>query len=194
MLITNTIAICDVDREVAPELLPAVTWQSYRDIDSDRPTWDGTPDLAMWRTYQAASKPAAYVLPTVHIDPKYAAKCSKKIKLNAGVDIGKGTASFVSDLNMSHVYRDDIKQLEIPPSVRRNRACLYTATIPRLKPRRITNEELADLSDNWENPTVDTSKYYQNVLRAYECDRETYLDYKADGGLCQVHNGRYYIA
>ena len=61
-------------------------------------------------------------------------------------------------------------------------------------PRYITNEELADLSDNWENPTVDTRKYYQNVLRAYECNKETYLKHKADGGLCQVHKSRYYIA
>jgi len=62
------------------------------------------------------------------------------------------------------------------------------------KPRLITDEELADLSSNWENPTVDTSKYYQNVWKAWEVDQAAYEQHKKDGGLCQQYKGRYYIA
>ena len=60
--------------------------------------------------------------------------------------------------------------------------------------RKISNQELADLSDEWENPTVDTTKYYQSVLAAFEVDRELYEQHKRDGGLCQQHEGRHYIA
>ena len=60
--------------------------------------------------------------------------------------------------------------------------------------REITAVELADISDEWENPTVDTRKYYQSVLRAWEVDEDTYTQHKNDGGLCQKFNGRYYIA
>jgi hypothetical protein len=64
-------------------------------------------------------------------------------------------------------------------------------------------EELADLSDEWENPTVDTSKYYQSVTRAWEVREFIYKKWKALGGLCQVMNPpanklagetKYYIA
>jgi len=60
--------------------------------------------------------------------------------------------------------------------------------------RQVTNQELADLSSEWENASNDTSKYYQNVLQAWEVDSETYLRYKAEGGLCKQVNDRYYIA
>lgn len=69
--------------------------------------------------------------------------------------------------------------------------------------RPITNQELADLSDEWLNPTVDTRKYRQSVLRAFEVDAETFENYRKDGGVCQTvepskSNGnttkRYYIA
>jgi len=74
-----------------------------------------------------------------------------------------------------------------------------------MKPRRITNEELANLSEAWEHPTVDTSKYYQSVLVAYEIDQETYLASKRAGHLVQkvwteiepveIEGGaRYYVA
>lgn len=63
-----------------------------------------------------------------------------------------------------------------------------------MEPRKISNEELADLSQDWENPTVDTSAYYQSALAAWEVDRETYQQHKASGGLCQVYKGKYYIA
>ena len=59
---------------------------------------------------------------------------------------------------------------------------------------KLNNKELADLSDKWENPTVDTRKYYQNVMYAYCVDEKTYNRHKADGGLCQIHDGKYYIA
>lgn len=61
-------------------------------------------------------------------------------------------------------------------------------------PRRLTNEELADISSNWENATVDTTKYYQNVFLAYEVDEPRYNFYKLTGGLCQKYKGKFYIA
>lgn len=60
--------------------------------------------------------------------------------------------------------------------------------------RKITNEELANLSKYWENSTVDTSKYYQNVYYAAEVNKEEYEQHKREGGLCQIRNNRYYIA
>ena len=62
------------------------------------------------------------------------------------------------------------------------------------QPRTISAEELANLSTRWENPTVDTSKYYQTVLRAFQVNEQTYLKHKTAGGLCQIFNGFYYIA
>jgi hypothetical protein len=60
--------------------------------------------------------------------------------------------------------------------------------------RRISNAELADLPESWENPTVDTSKYIQCVVAAYEVDKAVYLKHKRAGGLCQEHSGHFYIA
>ena len=60
--------------------------------------------------------------------------------------------------------------------------------------RKITNQELADLSDNWENPTVDINKYYQNVLYAYEVDEESYNHHKSNGVLCQKYKNKFYVA
>lgn len=60
--------------------------------------------------------------------------------------------------------------------------------------RRISNQELADLPTDWENPTCDTSKYIQSVMVAWEVDKQSYESHKRAGGLCQIHNGRYYIA
>jgi hypothetical protein len=63
-----------------------------------------------------------------------------------------------------------------------------------MKPRKINNRELADLPEAWENPKVDTRHYIQCALEAWEVDLKTYQDHKRAGGLCQVHEGRYYIA
>jgi hypothetical protein len=60
--------------------------------------------------------------------------------------------------------------------------------------RKVSNRELADLPAAWENPKVDTRKYYQCAMAAWEVDKATYENYKHDGGLCQKHKGRYYIA
>jgi hypothetical protein len=60
--------------------------------------------------------------------------------------------------------------------------------------RRITPEELGDLTNEWENPTVDVTKYFQNVLYAFEVDQVMYGEHKQNGGLCQTQNGRFYIA
>ncbi len=62
------------------------------------------------------------------------------------------------------------------------------------KPRKLSAHELADLSNDWENPTVDTRKYFQNVLEAWEVQEWVYKTCKANGSLCQVHNGKFYIA
>jgi hypothetical protein len=60
--------------------------------------------------------------------------------------------------------------------------------------REITSEELADLSDYWENTQVDHSKYTDCVIEAWEVRDWLYEKYKAVGGLCQQANGKYYIA
>lgn len=60
------------------------------------------------------------------------------------------------------------------------------------KARKITNEELADLPETWENPRVDTRKYIQCTMSAYEVDQELYETLKHAGALVQIHNGRYY--
>lgn len=64
--------------------------------------------------------------------------------------------------------------------------------------RKLSNRELAGLPSHWENPTVDTRHYYQNVLSAFEVDQATFLQHKAKGGLCQMVTGkdqaRYIIA
>jgi len=60
--------------------------------------------------------------------------------------------------------------------------------------RKVSNRELADLPEAWENPRVDTRKYIQCAMRAWEVDSETYLEWKNAGGLCQVYEGKYYIA
>lgn len=52
--------------------------------------------------------------------------------------------------------------------------------------RRITNQELADLSDEWLNSTVDTRRYYQTCLTVFEVDEETFEELKKDGVCCQV--------
>lgn len=59
--------------------------------------------------------------------------------------------------------------------------------------RKLTDLELSELSSNWENPTVDTRKYYQNVFAAWEVSKEQYIQHKRDGGLCQEYKGKYYI-
>ena len=61
-------------------------------------------------------------------------------------------------------------------------------------PRKITNEELADLPESWENATVDVSKYFPCVMRAYEVNEETYTQCKDDGDMCMVYKFRYYVA
>ncbi len=60
--------------------------------------------------------------------------------------------------------------------------------------REITAEELADLPEDWNNPTVDTTKYYQCALRAWEVTRQVYDVYTEGGGLSQERNGKFYIA
>ena len=56
--------------------------------------------------------------------------------------------------------------------------------------RAISARELADLSNEWLNATVDTSKYYMTVLDAYEVDAVTFEGWN---GPKQIYEGRYYI-
>ncbi len=59
--------------------------------------------------------------------------------------------------------------------------------------RKISNKELADLPEQWNNPTVDTTKYYQCCMKAYEVDKEAYDIANRAGCLCQVWKERYYV-
>ena len=88
----------------------------------------------------------------------------------------------------------------------RNRACLRWLAEYDLElgiGHKLEAEELADLSEEWENPTVDTSKYYQSVGAAWQVTKFIYEKYKALGGLCQKvdppsfekgASSKYYIA
>lgn len=60
--------------------------------------------------------------------------------------------------------------------------------------RKISAKELFDLSEDWENSKIDRRKYYESVADAFEVDKELYDELKNDGALCQVCDGRYYIA
>ena len=59
--------------------------------------------------------------------------------------------------------------------------------------RRITNKELCNLPETWENSRIDTSKYYESVTAAYEVDADSYQELKKAGDLCQEHKGRFYV-
>jgi len=59
---------------------------------------------------------------------------------------------------------------------------------------KLTAEQLADISSEWENSTVDTSKYYQAVMTAWEVSKDIYYDWREAGGLCQEYRGKFYIA
>ena len=60
--------------------------------------------------------------------------------------------------------------------------------------REITPQELADLPEDWENPTVDTRRYIQCAAEAWEVPQHIYDHYKKLGGLCQAYKGKFYIA
>ena len=60
--------------------------------------------------------------------------------------------------------------------------------------RKISNKELADLPEAWENSLIDTSKYIQTACEVWEVDAGTYAKHRAGGGLCQVFEGKYFIA
>ena len=60
--------------------------------------------------------------------------------------------------------------------------------------RQLSSAELADLSSHWENSKVDSSKYYDAVITAWEVSEEFYVAWKQAGGLCQQQNNKYYIA
>ena len=62
-----------------------------------------------------------------------------------------------------------------------------------MKPREITPRELADLSEDWHNAQIDTSKYYCHVLRAWEVDDWTLAQAKREGLLWQVQDGKNYL-
>ena len=70
------------------------------------------------------------------------------------------------------------------------------------RPRLITNEELADLSNEWLNSTVDIVNYHQTCMAVFEVNEETFKRLKRSGVCCQLispnkRNGntvdRYYV-
>jgi hypothetical protein len=62
-------------------------------------------------------------------------------------------------------------------------------------PRRLTDEELADLPlDHWHNVKIDESRYYVSFLKAWEVDEVTYLRAKRAGMLCRYVDGRFILA
>ncbi len=58
--------------------------------------------------------------------------------------------------------------------------------------REISNEELFNLSEDWENSKVDTSKYYENVMSAIEVSGIEYEAFKKKGCLVQEHENKYF--
>jgi hypothetical protein len=59
--------------------------------------------------------------------------------------------------------------------------------------RRLNNKELADLPSNWENATVDTTKYYETCIYVWETTEADYRNKKSLGWKCQIFQGKYYI-
>ncbi len=62
------------------------------------------------------------------------------------------------------------------------------------KMRQISNEELFNLSEDWENATVDTTKYYSNVMSAVEVSDKEYEAFKKKGCIVQEHDKKYFVA
>lgn len=60
-------------------------------------------------------------------------------------------------------------------------------------PRRLSDEELADLTGSWKNSTVDTSKYIQPILKAWEVDFTTFQYFMNIGGLCLETGEKFFI-
>lgn len=58
--------------------------------------------------------------------------------------------------------------------------------------RKLTNKELADLPEKWENQ-LDTNKYKETPFKAYETSEESYRIYKNDGYLVQEYRGKHYV-
>lgn len=58
--------------------------------------------------------------------------------------------------------------------------------------RKISNEELADLPNDWENPTVDTRFYIEGCMNVWEITKEQYEIVKAEGFKCQKYKEKYY--
>jgi len=54
-------------------------------------------------------------------------------------------------------------------------------------------EELANLSDNWENSKVDTRYYFEGLTNIFEVSKEIYENLKKEGFCCQVCNGKFYV-
>ena len=59
--------------------------------------------------------------------------------------------------------------------------------------RKLSNRELADLLAAWENPRVDTAKYFQCAMAAWQVSRGDYEAQKIWGSLCQEIEGKYYV-
>ena len=62
----------------------------------------------------------------------------------------------------------------------------------KMKPRIISNQELADLPTKWENSNLDIHKYVQSCMKAWEVSKEKYIHFKKIGVLCQKYQDKYY--
>ena len=93
------------------------------------------------------------------------------------------TNEFICDMSPEE-YEDATLKAEL----------MTLADIDAVMPRRISSKELADLPEAWNNPTVDTTKYYNCVMSAVEVSESVCRWYGKKGGLWQKHNNRFYIA
>lgn len=66
-----------------------------------------------------------------------------------------------------------------------------------MKPRLLSNIELADLPDNappWQNFSEDPTQYFVSVGRAWEVDEALFNECKDDGILCLERDGKYIVS
>lgn len=56
--------------------------------------------------------------------------------------------------------------------------------------RVLSADEFSDLSNDWENISVDMRKYYATVIKACECDELTYRDWS---GPKQIYRYQFFI-
>ena len=74
-----------------------------------------------------------------------------------------------------------------------------------MKPRKLSNEEMFNLPDDWkrpehperggwENPQVSTKDYYPSIIEIWEVSQIDYHRWKDAGELCLKYYNKFYIA